>query len=84
MRLTDIDDYLRQRPFVPFLLRMSDGVAYEVRHPEMVILSRTVVAVGVHRTSARFPERIILCDPIHIIRLEPLDGRAKGRRPRRK
>ena len=38
-----IEKQLRQRPFVPFLLCMSDGTAYEVRHPEMVLVSGTTI-----------------------------------------
>jgi len=83
MRTTEIETQLRQRPFVPFLLRMSDGHALEVRHPEMVLVSRTVVAVGVYRPGDSKPEHIVLRDPINIIRIEPLDGRARPR-PRRK
>ena len=27
---------LRQRPFVPFRLHVSDGSLYEIRHPDLV------------------------------------------------
>jgi hypothetical protein len=30
---------LRQRPFQPFTIRMADGRAFEVPHPEFVALS---------------------------------------------
>ena len=60
---------------------MSDGTAYEVRHPEMVLVSRTIIALAIHRPLAQQPEAIVLCDPLHIIRIEPaVDGRPKGTR----
>jgi len=80
MRTTEIENQLRQRPFVPFRLRMTDGTAFEVRHPEMVLVSRTIIALAIHRPRAREPEGIVLCDPDHIIiiRIEPLsDGRTR-------
>ena len=82
MRATEIEKQLRQRPFLPFRLRMSDGTAYEVRHPEMLMVSRTIIAVALHKRGARRPEGIVLCDPVHIIRIEPVaDGRPRGTRP---
>ncbi len=81
MRTTEIENQLRQRPFLPFRLRMSDGAAFEVRHSEMILVSRTIIAVGIHKPRARQPEAIVLCDPVHIIRIEPLhDGRPKAAR----
>lgn len=80
MRPAEIERQLRQRPFVPFRLCMSDGAAYDVRHPEMLIVSRTVLALAVYERDARVPEGVVFCDPVHIIRIEPTDGRAKPRR----
>ena len=81
MRTSEIEKQLRHRPFLPFRLRMSDGTACEVRHPEMLMISRTIVALAIHKPRARRPEAIVLCDPVHIIRIEPVsDGRPKARR----
>lgn len=83
MRTTEIENQLRHRPFVPFRLRMSDGTAFDVRHPEMLLVSRTIVALAIHSPRARQPEAIVLCDPVHIIRIEPAtNGRSKARTPR--
>ncbi len=81
MRTLEIEKQLHHRPFVPFRLCMSDGTAYEVRHPEMVLVSRTIIALAIHRPQARQPEAIVLCDPVHIIRIEPaVDGRSRAGR----
>ncbi len=81
MRTSEIETQLRQRPFLPFRLRMTDGSAFEVRHPEMLMVSRTIIALAIHRPRARDPEGIVLCDPVHIIRIEPLsDGPSRSRR----
>ncbi len=86
MRTHEIEKQLRQRPFVPFRLCMSDGVSLEVRHPEMMLISRTILAVATFNARAKKPETIVFCDPVHIIRLEPLPngkthvrGRSKKR-----
>jgi hypothetical protein len=41
--------------------------------PEMLLVSRTIIAVAIHRPRVRESEGIVLCDPVHIIRTEPLD-----------
>ncbi len=81
MRVSEIEKQLRHRPFLPFRLRMSDGSAYDVRHPEMLMVSRTIVALATHKPRARQPDGIVLCDPVHIIRIEPV-GNGRIRRTR--
>jgi len=60
---------------------MSDGSAFDVRHPEMLMVSRTILALAEHRPRARRAGAIVLCDPVHVIRIEPVDnGRERRRR----
>jgi len=85
MRASEIENQRAERFFVPFRLCLSDGKEYEVRHPEMLIVSRTVLAVAVHKPRGRQAERVVLCDPVHVVRLEPLDnGRTKSKRRTRR
>ena len=76
----EITSHVRKSPFVPFRLCMSDGESYEVRHPEMVIVTKRIVAVAVYRARARMPETLYWCDPVHIIRIEPVNGRPKRKK----
>jgi hypothetical protein len=46
MGANDLIGVLRARPFIPFRLVMTDGVTYEVRHPDMVLVSTTTAVVG--------------------------------------
>ena len=41
-----IREWLRRRPFEPFELHLSNGERYEVRHPELVALARTRMAIA--------------------------------------
>ena len=75
MRPNDIHAQLQQRPFVPFRMCFSDRSAFEVRHPEMAMVSRTVITVAVYNGGETdLPERFVFCDPVHVARLEPLIG----------
>ena len=75
MRANEIRTHLRQRPFEPIRIFLSDGAFYDVRHPEMAAVSRTVVAIGLEPTDDGLPDRFAYCDPVHITRIEPIDGK---------
>ncbi len=76
MRPDDVLQLLRARPFQPFRISLSDGQQYEVRHPEIAIVSRSTVLVGI--PGPRGPdgpvERVVTCALLHITRMELLNG----------
>lgn len=75
MRPAEIDTQLKQRPFVPFRMHFSDGLHYDVRHPEMILVAQRARALTIHgRPGARLTEQVVMCDPMHITRLEQIDG----------
>lgn len=75
MRPTKIDAQLKQRPFVPFRMHLSDGSHCDVRHPEMILVAQRALALTIHgRPGERMPERLVMCDPMHVTRLEQIDG----------
>jgi hypothetical protein len=70
----DLQARIRQQPFVPFRMVLSEGTAYEIRHPELFMLGKRAAVIGV----ASNPEQTsfdssILVDLLHIVRLEPVD-----------
>ena len=84
MRPDEIRAHLRKEPFRPIRIYISDGSSYEVRHPEMANVSRTEVVIAMDPGEDGMPESFAYCDPLHITRIEPLDGkkRKNGRRRR--
>jgi hypothetical protein len=66
---------LQQRPFLPFRIHLDDGRTVEVRHPDMVLLGRQVVVLGVPEASAdphTYLERHETISLQRVVRLEPL------------
>ncbi len=59
MTHTTVQTWLRKEPFVPFVIRMSNGEQYEVRHPENAALSQTNVFV-VFPGTERYAELALL------------------------
>lgn len=65
---------LTNQPFKPFRLVMSSGQAYEVRHPEMAMLTRTDILVGIGDTDEGVPAEFKICSLPHVTAIEPLNA----------
>lgn len=71
MTLQTFRDLLAARPFKPFRLVMSSGQSHEVRHPEMAMLTRTDLLVGVDIADDGVPAEFKLCSLLHVTAVEP-------------
>ena len=49
MRPEDVREFLRRQPFRPFRLTLTDGRTYDVMHPELAMVGRSWVEVGLAR-----------------------------------
>ncbi len=74
MSPNQILEHFRREPFEPLRICLSDGSSYEVRHPEMALITRREIAVAVPSDKSPLPERMVYCDPLHITRIEILDA----------
>jgi hypothetical protein len=73
MRPEDIRDFLQRKPFQPFRLTLTDGLTYEVRHPEMAMVGRSIVAIGMPAPNDPGPvfDRLVTVSLLHIMQVEP-------------
>ena len=71
-------ELLSQHPFRPFRLVMSSGQSYEVRHPEMAMLTRTDLLVGVGESEEGVPAEFRICSLLHVATVEPIALGAPG------
>lgn len=74
MTVQTFRELLEQQPFKPFRLVMSSGQTYEVRHPEMAMLTRTDLLVGVGDTDEGVPAEFKICSLLHVSAIEPLSN----------
>ncbi len=72
---------VRDRPFEAFRIHISDGTAYDVKHPEQIIVGRRSSHVGLGVGEGPF-QKIAVVSNIHITRIEPLDGKKRQRSPK--
>ena len=77
MTVQTFRELLSQRPFKPFRVVMASGLAYEVKHPEMALLTRSSLLVGVDDADDGVPAEFRICSLLHVAAVEPLpDGQA--------
>ena len=74
MTVQTFRDLLSQRPFQPFRLVMSSGQSYEVRHPEMAMLTRTSILVGIDESDDGVPAEFKICSLLHVTAVEPISS----------
>ncbi len=72
MTVQTFRELLSQRPFKPFRLIMSSGASYDVRHPEMAMLTRSDMLVGTDETDEGVPAEFKICSLLHVTAIEPL------------
>ena len=72
MRPNDIVAHVRKQPFQPVRVFISDGSSYDIRHPEMMMVGRTEVVIGLLTHGDDVYDRFAYCDPVHITRIEPI------------
>ena len=70
----ELRENLRRQPFVPFRLVLTEGVGYDIHHPDLMMVGRYTAMVGFTSDPGQtFYERSIKVDLAHISRLEPLE-----------
>lgn len=75
MNAEALRDELRRQPFVPVRLYLTNGKTYDVKHPEMAVLTRTEAHIGVEaQQGSGLAERVDLVSLLHVVRLEKLGG----------
>jgi hypothetical protein len=70
MRPDDVRRWLRHQPFQPFRICVVDGAVYEIRHPEIATVSRTVVRLTPPSPDGTEAQQVTEVALLHISRLE--------------
>ncbi len=77
MRAEDILTWNRAVPFVPYRIRMNSGRTFDIRHPEMVRVSRSTVHIFSFVGEPADPyERVEMIGLLLIESLEPIPASA--------
>jgi len=76
MRPEDVREFLRRQPFRPFRLTLTDGRTYDIMHPDLAMVGRSWVQVGLARPGdpENIAERLISVSLLDIMQIEPLES----------
>jgi hypothetical protein len=76
MTIQTFREMLNRRPFQPVRVVLSSGQAYEIRHPEMALLTRTSLLVGVDIADDGVPAEFKVLSLLHVTAIEPITQQA--------
>ncbi|HWY86085.1 MAG TPA: hypothetical protein VNX28_05145 [Gemmataceae bacterium] len=71
MTLGKIAEYVSAEPFRPFRIKMASGQAWEIRHPEMILVGRSVARVYTNTESD--PEKSPQWHDLSLMLMETLE-----------
>src|SRR3954453_13478075 len=66
MTVQTFREMLARRPFQPVKVVLSSGQTYEIRHPEMPLLTRTSLLVGVDVSEDGVPAEFKILSLLHV------------------
>jgi hypothetical protein len=79
MSAEELRDTLKEQPFQPFRIVLTDGKGYDIRHPDLLWVGKRVAHVGLTGDpSETYFERAVRVDLLHISRIEPLEVQQPG------
>ena len=76
MTVQTFRDVLARRPFQPVKIILSSGQAYEIRHTEMAMLTRTSLLVGTDLADDGIPAEFKILSLLHVTAIEPITQQA--------
>ena len=78
MRSEELLDIVLARPFKPHRFTFTTGETYELTHPEMMIVGRSLVTFGIPtEENVRIADRQFHMSLLHIVRVEPIARESK-------
>ncbi len=69
----EIQDRLKKRPFEPLRIIVSEGLRYDIYHPDLVFVGRRDITIGfADPASQTIYDRVIRVALVHIVAMEDL------------
>ena len=86
MTAYEIKTLMRTRPFQGMRIYISDGQSYEVTHPDMVLVTTSIVQIALPPLDRHgIPTGgSVYVDPVHVTRIQPLNGKRRANRKSRR
>jgi hypothetical protein len=68
----------RQQPFEPYRLVLTTGDSYEIRHPDLALVTRSAVHIGIPAAKSKSDaaREVVIVSLIHVVKIEFLNSAA--------
>jgi hypothetical protein len=76
MTVQTFHEMLTRRPFQPVKLTLYSGQSFEIRHPEMAMLTRSSILIGTDIAEDGIPAEFKILSLLHVTSIEPLSNQA--------
>jgi hypothetical protein len=76
MTVQTFREMLSRRPFQPVKLTLSSGQSYEIRHPEMAMLTRRSLLIGIDVAPDGVPAEFKIISLLHVTAIEQMSTQA--------
>ncbi len=75
MTQEDLADAAHRQPFEPFRVILTTGAAYDIRHPDLIMVGRRAAVIGItNEPSGIAFDRTIKVDLLHVVGIQELPG----------
>ena len=75
MRALEFVELLRRKPFIPLRIHMSDGMTYDIFHPDNIIVSLSRVDIGRGSEPHGIVDRVDYCWLEHVVWVDEISGK---------
>lgn len=73
MTQEELHDFARRQPFHPFRVILTTGPAYDIRHPDLIMVGRRSAMLGItNEPNGTIYDRTITVDLLHVVGVEAL------------
>ncbi len=81
MSNNELRNTLKQQPFQPFRLLLTDGACFDIRHPDLLWVGASTAYVGLTGDPGKtFFEESVKVDLDHVTRIEPLEKKKTAKK----
>lgn len=77
-RAEDIQKRLHERPFKPFRIVGSEGLSFDIRHPDLVFVGRHDLMIGTpDKKTPTIYDQVTRLALVHVVALEDVQPKAR-------
>ena len=79
MTREELQETVHRRPFQPFRVVLTTGDAYDIRHPDLIMVGRRSVVIGItNQPESTVYDRSFTVDLLHVVGIQTLPAQASA------